>query len=152
MQNTLGALNYEFNSCQGAKCDKLPIVDCSSDPCNNGGSCIDVDNHFICSCPPEWYGAICDKEVIKCSSNPCSKNGQCENKENGFFCKCKTGWKGIFLFVHFNLLKTNAINCGQNMVVVLYELLFTKVRISRNLCEFQVPHKILSSTFVSDQK
>ena len=79
---------------EGTKSVKVPIVDCSSDPCNNGGSCIDVDNHFICNCPPGWYGAICDKEVIKCSSNPCSDNGECEDKENEFFCKCKTGWKG----------------------------------------------------------
>jgi hypothetical protein len=42
----LGALNYEYNSFQGEKCDKLPIVDCSSDPCNNNGSCINVNNHF----------------------------------------------------------------------------------------------------------
>ena len=97
MWNTLGALNYEFNSCQGTKCDKLPIVDCSSDPCKNGGFCTNVDNHFDCQCQTGWYGKTCEKEIIKCSLDTCSSNGQCENEKNGFVCKCDPGWTGICL-------------------------------------------------------
>ena len=91
----LGALNLQYNVFEGTKSVKLPIVDCSFDPCNNGGSCIDVDNNFICSCQSGWYGKNCDKEIIMCSSNPCSENGECEDKENGFFCKCNSGFRGI---------------------------------------------------------
>jgi hypothetical protein len=82
---------------QGRKSLKLLIVDCYSDPCNNGGSCIDVENNFICSCQPGWYGELCNKEVIKCSLDTCSGNGKCEDKENGFFCKCNPGSKGIYV-------------------------------------------------------
>ena len=86
----LGALNFQYNLFEGTK----PIVDCSSDPCENGGFCTNVDNHFDCQCQPGWYGETCEKEIIKCSLDTCSSNGQCEDKENGFFCKCDPGWIG----------------------------------------------------------
>ena len=47
---------------------------CNSDPCLNGGSCIDLsDTEFTCICPPQFLGAVCDMidirgKIIKSSS------------------------------------------------------------------------------------
>lgn len=39
--------------------------ECSSDPCNNGGTCINLDNGqgFLCVCQPGYTGDICHLSV-----------------------------------------------------------------------------------------
>lgn len=39
--------------------------ECTSDPCNNGGTCINFDNGqgFLCMCPPGYTGDICHLPV-----------------------------------------------------------------------------------------
>lgn len=35
----------------------LPFTDvdeCVSNPCLNGGGCVDTDNGYFCNCPSEW--------------------------------------------------------------------------------------------------
>ncbi|CAB3985486.1 jagged-2-like isoform X2 [Paramuricea clavata] len=66
---------------------------CSSqNPCQNGGSCIDVAmSNYHCHCKPGFTGRHCQDKVL----NPCSKwcnesHGYCEDNE----CKCHPGWQG----------------------------------------------------------
>ena len=34
---------------------------CDSDPCLNGGTCMDLsDTEFTCFCPPGFFGEICE--------------------------------------------------------------------------------------------
>ena len=33
---------------------------CSTDPCHNGASCIDVAGGFVCNCLPGWTGHYCN--------------------------------------------------------------------------------------------
>ena len=36
------------------------IVDCTPNPCQNGGSCVDGQNSYTCTCADGWEGTICD--------------------------------------------------------------------------------------------
>ena len=43
----------------------LPLVsanvnECDSEPCQNGVACIDKVNGFMCTCPPEVTGQLCE--------------------------------------------------------------------------------------------
>lgn len=37
------------------------VDDCQSNPCQNGGTCIDEINSFVCLCLPSYGGATCEK-------------------------------------------------------------------------------------------
>ncbi len=36
------------------------IDECASGPCQNGGTCMDGMNGYVCQCPPEWTDTHCD--------------------------------------------------------------------------------------------
>lgn len=40
---------------QGVNCE-YEVDECQNQPCQNGGTCIDLVNHFKCSCPPGTRG------------------------------------------------------------------------------------------------
>lgn len=42
---------------------EMEINECESNPCRNGGSCLDRFNMFVCECPPGYSGPICDTNV-----------------------------------------------------------------------------------------
>uniref|UniRef100_A0A3B5BD10 Neurocan b n=1 Tax=Stegastes partitus TaxID=144197 RepID=A0A3B5BD10_9TELE len=46
----------------------VDIDDCQSNPCQNGGTCIDEINSFVCLCLPSYGGATCEK-VTACMFN-----------------------------------------------------------------------------------
>ena len=37
----------------------LELDECVSHPCANNGTCIDLENGFLCQCLPEWNGTLC---------------------------------------------------------------------------------------------
>lgn len=39
----------------GQNCE-IEVNECQSHPCQNGGTCIDLVGHYICSCPPGTLG------------------------------------------------------------------------------------------------
>ncbi|XP_060890789.1 aggrecan core protein-like [Labrus mixtus] len=41
------------------------IDDCQSNPCQNGGTCIDEINSFVCLCLPSFRGATCERAETK---------------------------------------------------------------------------------------
>ncbi len=44
----------------------IPDIDeCLPDPCLNGGTCIDGDNSYICSCLPGYDGVNCSNSKLK---------------------------------------------------------------------------------------
>ncbi|XP_024128868.1 protein jagged-2 isoform X1 [Oryzias melastigma] len=77
----------------GSNCHEN-INDCASNPCKNGGTCIDGINSFQCVCPGGWEGPLCDADVDECSGLPCQNGGQCVDLLNDFYCMCVDNWKG----------------------------------------------------------
>uniref|UniRef100_A0A8C5I512 Delta-like protein n=1 Tax=Gouania willdenowi TaxID=441366 RepID=A0A8C5I512_GOUWI len=70
------------------------INDCESNPCDNGGTCIDKVSVYQCICGDGWEGDHCEINIDDCSTNPCHNGGTCRDLVTDFFCECKNGWKG----------------------------------------------------------
>ena len=74
---------------------------CSSGPCRNRGTCIDLHGDFICGCSENYYGTSCEHPVPRntasnaCESSPCGNQGICINtppEDN--FCACQMPYFG----------------------------------------------------------
>ncbi|XP_026870028.2 protein jagged-1b [Electrophorus electricus] len=70
------------------------INDCESNPCQNGGTCIDKVNVYQCICADGWEGTHCEINIDDCRLNPCLNKGTCQDLVNDFYCECRNGWKG----------------------------------------------------------
>ena len=69
-------VDFIVDSLDGMNITECPSMDvCASQPCINGGTCVQVDERFTCSCPDNYTGIIC--EVLICSVNPCQNGGIC---------------------------------------------------------------------------
>ena len=67
---------------------------CASNPCQNGGSCEELANDYICSCVFGWGGKDCDINTDDCYPNPCMNGGTCTDLLGGYECFCPAGWEG----------------------------------------------------------
>ena len=45
----------------------LELDECASYPCANNGTCVDLENGFLCHCLPEWNGTFCTEIKSRCS-------------------------------------------------------------------------------------
>ncbi|KAM6162076.1 cubilin isoform 2-T2 [Erethizon dorsatum] len=67
---------------------------CSSNPCQNGGTCLNLIDSFFCICPSQWEGLLCSADVNECaiySGTPlgCQNGGTCMNTVGSYSCTCK---------------------------------------------------------------
>ncbi|XP_055957051.1 cubilin-like [Patella vulgata] len=74
--------------------------ECNSNPCRNGGTCLDLFNGFICKCPNAWQGNNCETDVNECSiyagtDMGCQNGATCTNTPGSFSCHCAANWHGI---------------------------------------------------------
>lgn len=44
---------------------RLRTDECSSDPCQNGGTCIDRYQGFQCLCPTEWEASVIPRKFLQ---------------------------------------------------------------------------------------
>ena len=92
----------------------LDIGECSSDPCQNGGTCIDEISAFACICMGGYTGDVCETskyldkypfsayrdltwfllDIDECASFPCKNNGTCIDRIDYFTCQCMAGYTG----------------------------------------------------------
>ena len=97
----------------------LQTDECLSNPCRNGGTCLDAYNTFRCLCPPNWevqynlksifksqiilfckQGTTCETDVNECTSFSgtslgCQNGATCTNTVGSYRCDCPSGWFGL---------------------------------------------------------
>ncbi|XP_014675075.1 PREDICTED: agrin-like [Priapulus caudatus] len=89
-----GSLDIE----DGAEIGECGNNPCASLPCQNGGTCVKLeDEKFKCMCQQSHTGETCEEDVDPCSSSPCYMGATCNSMDEGSFsCKCPQGRTGEF--------------------------------------------------------
>ncbi|KAJ7989113.1 hypothetical protein DPEC_G00316160 [Dallia pectoralis] len=79
----------------GDSCER-EVKECDSQPCQNGGQCLDLENGYRCACPRGFEGAQCEHRTLTCADSPCF-HGKCKEKDNGqsYTCECPAGFTGL---------------------------------------------------------
>ncbi|XP_033112215.1 laminin subunit beta-1-like [Anneissia japonica] len=73
----------------------LSTDSCDSDPCENSGMCVSVENNrYTCMCPPQWKGTNCEIDYDECISDVCKNGGTCINGPGNYTCVCAPGFTG----------------------------------------------------------
>lgn len=57
----------------GVNCEEN-LDECLSNPCQNGGSCDDRENGYVCSCTPGYAGLHCEQDVAVCNTGLCDNH------------------------------------------------------------------------------
>lgn len=80
--------NVEF-SCDTATILVPPGI-CGSQPCQNGGTCRDIDGDtYECQCHGRFKGIACEIDTDPCASSPCLYGGRCKALPAGdYSCDC----------------------------------------------------------------
>jgi len=73
---------------------RLKENDCSPNPCQNDGTCIDETDGYTCICTAGWEGKNCEMNHDDCNPDPCKNGGTCIDGSNDYICKCIAGWEG----------------------------------------------------------
>jgi hypothetical protein len=83
----------------GASMSCEDIDECLSNPCANGGTCINLTNGFGCQCPNGFNGTTCEERIDYCAvNNRCQNGGTCRNlpESASITCDCPEGFSGVY--------------------------------------------------------
>nr|XP_014268202.2 cubilin [Maylandia zebra] len=93
-------------------------VSCSSNPCQNGGTCLNLLNSYHCICPGNWGGPNCATDVNECqvysgTSQGCQNGATCVNTAGSFTCSCPPEWHGTLCMMRYD----DCRNAGSDLCV-----------------------------------
>ena len=84
--STSCAVGVQIQTCVNGQWKDGDVTDhCASNPCMNGGTCVNNASGYTCICNG-FGGTNC--ETDPCSPNPCMNGGKCSRKSNGYSCAC----------------------------------------------------------------
>ncbi|KAF0028409.1 hypothetical protein F2P81_019496 [Scophthalmus maximus] len=91
---------------------------CSSNPCQNGATCLNLLSSFHCLCPENWAGPNCATDVNECQIHSgtfqgCQNGGTCVNTPGSFSCTCSPEWSGSLCTVRYD----DCRNAGRDLCV-----------------------------------
>ncbi|XP_070562409.1 uncharacterized protein [Ptychodera flava] len=66
----------------------------TGNPCENGGTCCDDGEGYVCHCTEKYTGIHCEDQINPCDPNPCQNGGMCVRQGEGFDCSCPVGYDG----------------------------------------------------------
>ncbi|OXB61181.1 hypothetical protein ASZ78_013576, partial [Callipepla squamata] len=69
---------------------KVQIDNCNYNSCENGGTCVNYEDHFKCICPMGFEGERCELDIDVCLFHnlSCAPGAMCMNKSHGFNYTC----------------------------------------------------------------
>ncbi|KAI8484244.1 WD repeat-containing protein 70 [Branchiostoma belcheri] len=74
------------------------LNECASNPCQNGGTCLDRVNSYVCACRIGFDGDLCENDIDYCDPNPCPASWTCVDQVVGFHCEVPHGAKAASTF------------------------------------------------------
>ncbi|ELU02705.1 hypothetical protein CAPTEDRAFT_199677 [Capitella teleta] len=75
-------------------CDDYSHSPCDSNPCFNGGTCIEADYSYFCHCKSQFTGALCETLISACPADFCANNSTCLFEDDHVTCDCSLGYFG----------------------------------------------------------
>ncbi|KAK2535280.1 Crb2 [Columba livia] len=97
--------NFSYSQAAGFLCWCQPgftgetcfmnIDECESQPCQNGGLCVDRVDGFLCHCLPGYSGVECAVNINECEEGPCKNGAVCEDGIADYTCHCAPSQDGI---------------------------------------------------------
>ncbi|KAI9555102.1 hypothetical protein GHT06_017617 [Daphnia sinensis] len=101
----------------GKHCE-TDVDECCSNPCKNGGLCIDLIGSYQCACPHGFTGRNCETALERCDDKHCSYQGICwlDGDDGQTSCYCRPDFHGVHCENQYNeclLPGTKCLNGGQ---------------------------------------
>ncbi|CAI9734458.1 protein jagged-1b-like isoform X3 [Octopus vulgaris] len=79
---------------QGTYCHETSWHSCDSNPCQNGGTCVNSGDSFTCFCKEGFEGNVCEQNINDCYPFPCYNGAQCIDGVKWYLCDCSKGFAG----------------------------------------------------------